>query len=249
MEPTKKYHLQKGESTFLQGPHSRFKELLFTFKVQFSFITAFRKMHFIGPCVTIFGSARFPSSSSHYKNAEKIGAALSKLGFTIMTGGGPGIMEAANKGAYEAGGYSVGVNIILPFEQNPNPYLHKWIDIPYFFVRKFLLMKYSYAYVVMPGGMGTLDELFEAITLIQTKIIKNFPIVIFDSEYHKELCHHIQLMAKNGSISPEDMKLLFVTDSPEEVVEHIQKHAIEKFGLVKKLYSPKWWYGENRKRF
>lgn len=249
MEPTKKYHLQKGESTFLQGPRSRFKELLFTFKVQFSFITAFRKMHFIGPCVTIFRSARFPSSSSHYKNAEKIGAALSKLGFTIMTGGGPGIMEAANKGAYEAGGYSVGVNIILPFEQHPNPYLHKWIDIPYFFVRKFLLMKYSYAYVVMPGGMGTLDELFEAITLIQTKIIKNFPIVIFDSEYHKELCHHIQLMAKNGSISPEDMKLLFVTDSPEEVVEHIQKHAIEKFGLVKKLYSPKWWYGENRKRF
>ncbi|WP_232729164.1 TIGR00730 family Rossman fold protein [Ulvibacter sp. MAR_2010_11] len=206
-------------------------------------------MHFIGPCVTVFGSARFPRDSKHYQDAEKIGAALSQLGFTIMTGGGPGIMEAANKGAYEAGGYSVGVNIILPFEQVPNPYLHKWIDIPYFFVRKFLLIKYSYAFVVMPGGMGTLDELFEAITLIQTKMIQNFPIVIFDSEYHKELCQHIQLMAKNESISPEDLKLLFVTDSAVEVVEHIKLNAIQKFGLVKEQYKPKWWYGENRRKF
>ncbi|RMA58771.1 hypothetical protein BXY75_2148 [Ulvibacter antarcticus] len=244
-----KFFLQKNESSFLQGPRSRFKEFIFTLKVQYNFIRAFRKMHFIGPCVTVFGSARFDENSEHYKNAEKIGAALSKLGFSIMTGGGPGIMEAANKGAYEAGGYSVGVNIILPFEQNPNPYLHKWIDIPYFFVRKFLLIKYSYAFVVMPGGMGTLDELFEAITLIQTKMIQNFPVVIFDSEYHKELCHHIQLMAENESISPEDMELLFVTDSAEEVVKHIEVHAIKKFGLVKKKYQPKWWYGENRKKF
>jgi len=110
-------------------------------------------------------------------------------------------------------------------------------------------MKYSYAYVVMPGGMGTLDELFEAITLIQTKMIKNFPIVIFDSEYHKELCQHIQLMVESESISPEDMELFFVTDSAEEVVEYIKTHAIEKFGLVKKQYKPKWWYGENRRKF
>src|SRR5690606_11974865 len=135
---------------FLQGPRSRFKELGFAIRVLYQFVRGFRKMHFIVPCVTIFGSARFTPDSIHYQNAEKIGAALSKLGFTIMTGGGPGIMEAANKGAFEAGGYSVGVNIILPFEQKPNPYLHKWIDIPYFFVRKFLLMKYFYAYVVMP---------------------------------------------------------------------------------------------------
>jgi len=248
-QPQDKFHLQKSESRFLQGPRSRFKEFLFTLKVQYNFIKAFRKMHFIGPCVTIFGSARFLSDSKHYQNAEKIGAALSNLGFTIMTGGGPGIMEAANKGAYEAGGNSVGVNIILPFEQKPNPYLHKWIDIPYFFVRKFLLIKYSYAFVVMPGGMGTLDELFEAITLIQTKIIQNFPVVIFDSDYHKELCQHIKLMAANESISPEDLKLLFVTDSAEEVVEHIKVHAINKFGLVKEKYKPKWWYGENRKRY
>ncbi len=249
MENTPKYHLQKTESPFLKGPRSRFKEFIFTLKVQYNFIKGFRKMHFIGPCVTVYGSARFEPDSEHYKNAEKIGAELSKLGFTIMTGGGPGIMEAANKGAYEAGGYSVGVNIILPFEQKPNPYLHKWIDIPYFFIRKFLLMKYSYAYVVMPGGMGTLDELFEAITLIQTKIIQNFPIVIFDKTYHKELIEHIELMIKQESISPQDKDLIFVTDSTEEVVNHIKLHSIEKFGLVKKQYKPKWWYGENRRKF
>jgi uncharacterized protein (TIGR00730 family) len=180
MDTKEKYVLSKDESLFVRGPLSRFKELIFSFKVQCNFIRAFRKMHFVRPCVTIFGSARFPEGSMHYNNAEKIGAALANLGFTVMTGGGPGIMEAANKGAYNAGGYSVGINIILPFEQKPNPYLHKWINIPFFFVRKVLLIKYSYAFVVMPGGMGTLDELFEALTLIQTKTIKNFPIVIFD---------------------------------------------------------------------
>ena len=194
-------------------------------------------MHFIGPCVTVFGSARFTNESEHYKNAEKIGAALAKIGFTVMTGGGPGIMEAANKGAFEAGGNSVGCNIILPFEQKPNPYLHKWINIPYFFLRKVILVKYSYAFVVMPGGIGTLDELFEALTLIQTKVIKNFPVVIFDSEYHKELCHHIHIMAEKESISPEDMKLFFVTDSVEDLITHIESHSIKKFGLVKKEYN------------
>jgi hypothetical protein len=175
-----------------------------------------------------------------------VGAALAGLGFTVMTGGGPGIMEAANKGAFETGGYSVGCNIILPFEQKPNPYLHKWIDIPYFFVRKFLLMKYSYAFVVMPGGIGTLDELFEALTLIQTKMIQDFPVVIFGSEYHSELCNHIKLMAANESIGSEDMKLLFVTDSIEEMQEHIKTHAIKKFNLTRKPQRPKWWFGEQK---
>ncbi|WP_273568539.1 TIGR00730 family Rossman fold protein [Maribacter halichondriae] len=244
MENNTNHRLQPEESKFLSGPLSRFKELLFTFRVQFSFIKAFRKMHFIGPCVTVFGSARFEPDNPYYQQAEKVGAALADLGFTVMTGGGPGIMEAANKGAYEAGGYSVGCNIILPFEQKPNPYLHKWIDIRYFFVRKFLLIKYSYAFVVMPGGMGTLDELFESITLIQTKMIQNFPVVIFGSEYHKELCHHIQIMAEEESIGPEDMKLLFVTDSVEEMANHIKIHAIEKFKLVKEEQTPKWWMGE-----
>lgn len=200
----------------------------------------------MGPCVTVFGSARFQPDNPYYVQAEHVGAALADLGFTVMTGGGPGIMEAANKGAFEAGGYSVGCNIILPFEQKPNPYLHKWIDIPYFFVRKFLLMKYSYAFVVMPGGIGTLDELFEALTLIQTKMIQDFPVVIFGSEYHSELCNHIKLMAANESIGFEDMKLLFVTDSIEEMQEHIKTHAIKKFNLTRKPQRPKWWFGEQK---
>ncbi|QFZ55721.1 TIGR00730 family Rossman fold protein [Oceanihabitans sp. IOP_32] len=236
--------LSTGESLFVRGPLSRFKELKFAIKIFFNFIKAFRKMHFIGPSVTVFGSARFTPDSEHYKAAEKVGAELAKIGFTVLTGGGPGIMEAANKGAFEAGGYSVGCNIILPFEQKPNPYLHKWIDIPYFFIRKVILVKYSYAFVIMPGGIGTLDELFEALTLIQTKIIQDFPVVIFDSEYHKELCKHIQLMAENESISPEDMELLFVTDSVEDLIKHIETYSIKKFGLVQKQVKPKRWLGE-----
>jgi len=239
-----RYTLSKEESQFMEEPLTRLKNLIFTIKVLYNFIKAFRKMHFIGPCVTVFGSARFGPETAHYKNTEKIGAEMAKLGFTVMTGGGPGIMEAANKGAFEAGGLSVGYNIVLSMEQKPNPYLHKWIDIPYFFVRKVILIKYSYAFVVMPGGLGTLDELFEALTLIQNKMIYGFPVVIFDKGYHKELCHHIEIMRKNESISPEDMQLLFVTDSVEELVAHINKHGIKKFGLKKERYKPKWCFGE-----
>jgi uncharacterized protein (TIGR00730 family) len=234
------------ERTFLEGPRNRFKELWFTFKVQYNFIRAFRKLHFIGPCVTVFGSARFEPDNLYYKKAEEVGKALSELGFAVMTGGGPGIMEAANKGAYMNGGYSIGCNIVLPREQQANPYLHKWIDIPYFFVRKFILLKYSFAFVVMPGGIGTLDELFEALTLIQTKMIKHFPVVLFGKEYHKELYHHIQIMAENESIDQEDMKLLFLTDSVEEMVHHLKIHAVKKFGLVRKPIKTRWWLGETK---
>ena len=143
MENPRQYRLSRSESLFVRERLTRLKNLHFIFKVLYNFIRAFQKMHFIGPCVTIFGSARFGSETDHYKSAERIGAEIAKLGFTVMTGGGPGIMEAANKGAYEAGGYSVGINIVLPVEQKPNPYLHKWIYIPYFFVRKVILIKYS----------------------------------------------------------------------------------------------------------
>ena len=234
------------ERVYLRGPRSRFKELWFTFRVQWNFIRAFRKMHFIGPCITVFGSARFTEEHPHYQKAVEVGAAISKLGFTLMTGGGPGIMEAANKGAFINGGYSVGCNIILPKEQKPNPFVHKWIDIPYFFVRKFVLMKYSYGFVVMPGGIGTMDELFEALTLIQTKTIENFPIVLFGTEYHKELYEHIQLMAENESIDPEDMKLIFMTDSVTAMEEHLSIHSIKKFGLVKRSVKSYWWLGESK---
>jgi len=239
-----KFELEREETRFLDGPRSRLKEFLFTFRVQWSFIRGFRKMHFLGPCVTVFGSARFKDDHPYYKKAVEIGAALSDMGFTVMTGGGPGIMEAANKGAFEAGGISVGCNIVLPREQHPNPYLHTWINIPYFFVRKYLMIKYSYAFVVMPGGIGTLDELFESLTLIQTHMIEDFPVVLFGSEYHKELFAHIELMAEEESISQDDMKLLFVTDSVPELLAHIRKHSIQKFGLVRRAHKPRWWFGE-----
>lgn len=236
------------ERAFLDGPRNRFKELWFTLKVQYHFIRAFRRLHFIGPCVTVFGSARFDETNSYYKQAEEVGKALSEMGFTVMTGGGPGIMEAANKGAFLNKGYSIGCNIILPHEQEPNPYLHKYINIPYFFVRKFLLLKYSYAFVVMPGGIGTLDELFEALTLIQTKMILHFPVVLFGKAYHKELYEHIQMMADHESISREDMNLLFLTDCVTEMREHLKEYAVKRFGLVKKPMETSWWFGETKRK-
>ncbi len=236
----------REERAFLDGPRSRFEELWFTIKVQYQFIRAFRKLHFIGPCVTVFGSARFNSDNVYYKQAEEVGKALSEMGFAVMTGGGPGIMEAANKGAYLNNGYSIGCNIILPHEQEPNPYLHKWINIPYFFVRKFLLLKYSFAFIVLPGGIGTLDELFEAVTLIQTKMILNFPVVIFGKEFHKELYHHIKIMADNESISKGDMDLMFLTDSVAEMKEHLKEHSVKRFGLVKRPMKTRWWFGETK---
>jgi len=246
MSKEKKYRLTADQSIFMRGPLSRFKELFFAFRVFFSFIKAFRSMHFIGPSVTVFGSARFGKSTPFYKKTEEIGAALAKMGFTVMTGGGPGLMEAANKGAYEAGGYSVGCNIVLPKEQEPNPYLHKWININYFFVRKFLLLKYSYALVVTPGGIGTLDEFFETLTLIQTKMIANFPVVVFGKEYHKELYQHIQLMAENGSIDKSDLDLFLFTDSIDEMVEYIHENSVKKFSLIKKEFEANWLLGEKK---
>ena len=151
-----------SEIKFLEGPQSRWEEFKFTIKVLIEFIRGFRALHFVGPCVTVFGSARFDENHEYYKLSRKVSGEIAKLGFTIMTGGGPGIMEAANRGAKDVGGKSVGCNILLPKEQHPNPYLDKWVSIRYFFVRKTLLIKYSFAFIVFPGGYGTLDEYFEA---------------------------------------------------------------------------------------
>ena len=147
----------------------------------------FRKLHFVGPCVTVFGSARFTAEHHYYVLAREVGQRLARAGFTVMTGGGPGIMEAANRGAKEAGGYSVGCNIELPQEQKPNPYLDRWVTFRHFFVRKLMLVKYSYAFIAMPGGFGTLDEIFETATLIQTHKIKDFPLVLVGKEYWQPL--------------------------------------------------------------
>jgi len=227
-----------SEIRFLEGPQSRWEEFKFTIRVLIEFIRGFRALHFAGPCVTIFGSARFKEDHPDYQKARELGSAIAKLGFTIMTGGGPGIMEAANRGAREVGGRSMGCNITLPMEQTHNPYLDSWVNIDYFFVRKVLLVKYSYAFVVMPGGFGTLDEFFEAITLIQTKKISKFPIVLFDKEFHKELMEHIEKMKIESTISPEDLDLYLFTDSVEEAVEHIRSKAINTFGLTYRKTKP-----------
>lgn len=220
----------QNEIKFLEGPRSRWQEFKFTIKVMFEFIRGFRALHFTGPCVTVFGSARFKEDHPYYDMTRKLSAEIAKVGFTIMTGGGPGIMEAANRGARDVGGRSVGCNIKLPMEQNHNPYLDKFVNFNYFFVRKTLLVKYSYAFVIMPGGFGTLDEMFEAMTLIQTGKIQNFPVIIFGKDYHTELLQHIEKMLEEKTISPQDLDLFLVTDSIEEAVEHI-KTCIQRFGL------------------
>ncbi|MBO9698893.1 MAG: TIGR00730 family Rossman fold protein [Sporocytophaga sp.] len=231
---------QNEEKIFLEGPHSRKWEFFFTLKILMEFIKGFRTLHFVGPCVTVFGSARFKEDHPFYEQARTIGGCLAKMGFTVMTGGGPGIMEAANRGAKEAGGESIGCNIILPMEQHPNPYLDKWVDFDYFFVRKVLLTKYSYAFVVMPGGLGTMDEFFEALTLIQTHKVKKFPVVLIGTEYHKHLIAHFEYMAKAGTIHPEDLKLFLFTDSIDEAIAHLEKYAVEGFGLKRRKRLKSW---------
>src|SRR5215467_7977504 len=166
------------ERIFLEGPHSRGHELLMLLRIMWELFRGFRLLHFVGPCVTVFGSARFKADHPYYEVGRQVGRELARAGFTVMTGGGPGIMEAANRGAREAGGRSVGCNIELPEEQKPNPYLDRWITFRHFFVRKLMLVKYSYAFVALPGGFGTLDELFETATLIQTGKIREFPLVL-----------------------------------------------------------------------
>ena len=233
----------KEEIEFLDGPRSRWDEFVFTVQVMVEFIRGFRALHFSGPCVTVFGSARFNEEHPYYIKARELSAAIAKLGFTIMTGGGPGIMEAANRGAKDVGGKSLGCNIILPMEQKHNPYLDKFVNFKYFFVRKILLIKYSYAFIIMPGGFGTLDEMFEAMTLIQTKKIENFPVIIFSKEYHKELIEHFNLMIDKKTISTDDLKLFLVTDSVEEVIELLERTVL-RFSLTYKKQKPKSWLGE-----
>lgn len=206
---------------FLDGPKPRAYELSFAWKVFKQFIKGFRTLHFVGPCITVFGSARFKEGDTYYEAAREFGKRIAAMGFTTMTGGGPGIMEAANRGAFENGGTSVGCNIELPFEQQANPYMHKWINFEHFFVRKVLLMKYSYAFIIMPGGFGTMDEFFEALTLIQTKTLTQFPIVVYGKEYYKELWEYFEFMAQHGTISREDLKLVMFTDDMDEAMHHI----------------------------
>ena len=219
----------------LEGPQPRRIETLRLFRIMRDFIRGFRGLHFVGPCITVFGSARFAETHRYYALAREVGAALARLGFTVMTGGGPGIMEAANRGACEAGGISIGCNIILPFEQKPNPYIKRMLEFRYFFVRKTMLVKYSYGFVVLPGGVGTMDELFEALTLIQTGKIRNFPVVLMGTQYYQPLMEFMQDMIRERTISASDLDLLLVTDSVDEAMAHIEHHAVNRFGFRRVL--------------
>lgn len=236
---------EQAERRFLAGPWSRRSELRFLWAVLREFLHGFRVLHFVGPCVSVFGSARVVESSPYYILAQQLGAGLSRQGFTVLTGGGPGLMEAANRGARQAGGPSVGCNVQLPHEQYPNQYLDKWLTCHYFFVRKVLLVKYSYAFVIMPGGIGTLDELFEALTLIQNQKILNFPIVVVGRTYWEPLLELLTRMQQQGMVAPADLHLLTYTDSVEEALAHIERHAVVKFNLAAR-HRPRrwWWFGE-----
>jgi len=219
------------EHFFLEGPKERTTETFTVVRILREFIRGFRKLHFVGPCVTVFGSARFVETHPYYALGRQMGGAIARDGFTVITGGGPGIMEAANRGAREAGGRSVGCNIVLPFEQKANPYCDIVVDFNYFFVRKVMLVKYSYAFVVLPGGLGTMDELFEALTLIQTKKISSFPVVLLGVDYWRPLVEFLRRMVDASTISAPDLNLLLLTDSVEEAARHITENTVLKYDL------------------
>ncbi len=194
------------------------------FKIMGEFVEGIETLHDLGPAVSIFGSARLPSDHPTYKKTEEIASLFVKNDFAVITGGGGGVMEAANKGAAEAGGVSVGLNIVLPFEQEPNPYANIDLEFDYFFVRKVMFVKYAQAYIIMPGGFGTLDELFEAVTLIQTNRIKPLPVILVGSDYWDGLVEWIKArLLEMKKISPEDLAILQVIDEPEQVVEAVVK--------------------------
>jgi hypothetical protein len=197
------------------------------FRIMAEFVEAIESLSKLKNAVSIFGSARVTPDDPYYQKTEKLARRLAQKGFSVITGGGPGIMEAANKGAAEAGGKSVGMNIRLPFEQKPNIYANISIDYKYFFIRKVMFVKYAVAYVIMPGGFGTMDELFEALTLIQTRRIKSFPVILMGSEYWKGLLDWLKkTMIRTSMILPEDLDFIEIIDDPDEVVKHIQKFVI-----------------------
>jgi uncharacterized protein (TIGR00730 family) len=233
-----------GDRQMLEGPRSRTSELLQLMRVMRDFLRGFRVLHFTGPCVTVFGSARIRETEPAYQLAREMGAGVAMLGFTVMTGGGPGIMEAANRGAKDVGGRSIGCNIELPVEQAPNAYLDRHVTLHYFFVRKTLLVKYSYAFVVMPGGIGTADELFEALELIQNGKIEGFPVILMGRTYWRELLGLLDDMVAAGTISARDRGLIFATDSVDEAIGHIKARTIGPFGLKPRMRRHFRWLGE-----
>jgi len=250
--PGKKVHWQESAGPpevrrFLRGPQPRGFELGRALRIAVEFLRGFRALHFVGPCVTVFGSARFAEDHPYYTLARDVGARLAKAGFTVMTGGGPGLMEAANRGAREAGGRSIGCNIELPVEQKPNPYLDRWITFHHFFVRKVMLVKYSYAFIALPGGFGTLDEVFEIATLMQTGKVRDFPVVLVGSEFWRPFVDFVRTnLVAAGTVDRVDAARIQVTDSPEAAVNGLTQTALEQFGLTYgPRLRPRWLLGES----
>lgn len=228
---------------FLEGPQPRGFELWHAVQIFAEFIRGFRALHFVGPCVTVFGSARFAETHRYYAMGRAVGARLARAGFTVMTGGGPGIMEAANRGAREVGGRSIGCNIELPHEQRPNAYLDRWVTFRHFFIRKVMLVKYSYAFVALPGGLGTLDEVFETATLIQTGKIRQFPLILMGRDHWVPMLAFLRdRLVAERTVDPEDVERFIVTDSPEEAVELITQTALARFGLTYGTQPRRRWF-------
>ncbi len=220
------------EAHFLAQGRSLFSDGIRAAHFLSEFVMGFWRFRDIAPCVTVFGSARFVEDHKYYQLARELGALLAEDGFSVMTGGGPGIMEAANRGAKDKGGKSFGCNIKLPKEQRPNPYLDSWVEFDYFFIRKLMLLKYSCAFVALPGGFGTLDEIFETITLLQNRKMSNFPLILMGTEYWQGLRDFVvdRLLAE-GTISQSDLKLVYVTDSPKEAIQCIKAGAARLLGI------------------
>lgn len=224
-KPSLLEQVRGAEIEFLAGHRRHADNLESAVRIFLEFLRGVEFMPFGERVVTVFGSARFTDGHRYYDLARRVGAALANDGFAVMTGAGPGVMEGANRGAFEAGGRSYGVNIHLPHEQRPNPYIHESIEFEHFFVRKVMLVKYSCAFVVLPGGFGTMDEIFETLTLMQTGKIEQFPIVAVGTEFWTPIIDVLRTqMCGSNTISPEDLDLLHVTDSMDGMVRHIREH-------------------------
>lgn len=234
----KRLEQSQSEAKFLAGRHTWWAELGRLVRIVGEFIHGFRGMHGLGPAVTVFGSARFREGQATYELARKVGAGIAKDGYTVITGGGPGVMEAASRGAKEAGGKTLGCNIVLPYEQRPNAYLDRVVTFSYFFVRKVMLVKYSYAFVILPGGIGTLDEMTEALTLIQTGKLYDFPVILVGKRYWQGYLDWVrETLIKEGTVSEGDLNFMHVTDDPEEVTLILRK-AAQGIGLkLASIYS------------
>jgi uncharacterized protein (TIGR00730 family) len=233
--------------SFLSGPRSRWREFKTLLHIMQQFFYGFRKLHFVGPCVTFFGSARFKEDHPYYIATREMARRVGRVGFTVMSGGGPGVMEAANRGARDVGATSVGCNIVLPHEQMPNPYLDVSLTFDHFFVRKVLLLKYSVCFVVMPGGAGTIDEMFEVITLIQTGKVKNFPVILYGRDYWQSTLDQLERMYNEGTIGREELRFVHVVDNIDEATTLLQDLLVDMWKERRKEQPlPKWWFMEGR---